>query len=594
MSFKENIAGKLSFTFFIFSIFTASAQISDRDIEKLQSILKKNPENYTLEYLILENQIIAEKNYELLNDLYSVHVEYLMNKNAADSAIVILHKMLNLSKEDETYGLACLILASAFNVNGNYDSLVYWHNKAEKYISPGSPLFGKYLLESGYKSTFDGSYTLAIETTLEAVKIFEATRNFKDLSLAYISLAYDYERLGNYKKQNTYLLKALEISKKLKDSFYIVANYNYLGVNYKKQHLLKKAMMYFDLAYEELKKGDYPMLLAQNLTNRGNVLEQIGEYDKAEKLFLECEQVSKKSNIVYGQMISYLNLGNLKRLQKKYDAASKQLEQALALSIELKSKREEALAYELISQLARDKADFKSAYEYQILYHTLNDSLVNESVKKESLLLSEKYETEKKEKKIISLSNDKLRQNYVIGLMGCGILGLIIFLQWWRFKLRNDQNKRVRDEQQMKHKIEMIEKELLADSLKKISVMNMKESVVKDLQEVMKDFPEAAQPRLLNIIHNFESQLDKSVIQEFETRFLGIYEDFFKKLKVMAPDLTPTELRVAALVRLNFTSKEMAIITKRSLGTIDNMRSSIRKKLQLNDDVNLVQTLLDI
>ena len=52
MSFKENIVGKLSFIFFIFSIFTASAQISDRDIEKLQSILKKNPENYTLEYLI--------------------------------------------------------------------------------------------------------------------------------------------------------------------------------------------------------------------------------------------------------------------------------------------------------------------------------------------------------------------------------------------------------------------------------------------------------------------------------------------------------------------------------------------------------------
>lgn len=48
----------------------------------------------------------------------------------------------------------------------------------------------------------------------------------------------------------------------------------------------------------------------------------------------------------------------------------------------------------------------------------MNDSLINESVKKEALDLREKYEAEKKENQIIRLSNEKLNQRFIISLLG--------------------------------------------------------------------------------------------------------------------------------------------------------------------------------
>jgi DNA-binding CsgD family transcriptional regulator len=63
---------------------------------------------------------------------------------------------------------------------------------------------------------------------------------------------------------------------------------------------------------------------------------------------------------------------------------------------------------------------------------------------------------------------------------------------------------------------------------------------------------------------------------------------------VLAPDLTPHEMRICALMRLNISSKEMAILTNRTQGTIDNTRSLIRKKLKLEELVNLQEFILSI
>ena len=62
----------------------------------------------------------------------------------------------------------------------------------------------------------------------------------------------------------------------------------------------------------------------------------------------------------------------------------------------------------------------------------------------------------------------------------------------------------------------------------------------------------------------------------------------------LAPDLSPHEIRICALMRLHISSKEMAILTNRTQGTIDNTRSVIRKKLHLDDHVNLQEYILAI
>jgi hypothetical protein len=120
---------------------------------------------------------------------------------------------------------------------------------------------------------------------------------------------------------------------------------------------------------------------------------------------------------------------------------------------------------------------------------------------------------------------------------------------------------KLQEKQQFKFQMELKEKELLADSLKKVSVMYTKEAIHGELQELINDIPKKIESKFSKILKELKKDQDLQLLNEFETRFLGVYENFFIHLKNLAPDLTPSEQRVAALIRLNFSSKEIALIT---------------------------------
>jgi DNA-binding CsgD family transcriptional regulator len=67
---------------------------------------------------------------------------------------------------------------------------------------------------------------------------------------------------------------------------------------------------------------------------------------------------------------------------------------------------------------------------------------------------------------------------------------------------------------------------------------------------------------------------------------------FYEKLNQLGVNLTPNEIKLCSLLRLNLTSKEIAIITYRSISTVETNRSTLRKKLNLASDENLISFLL--
>lgn len=82
--------------------------------------------------------------------------------------------------------------------------------------------------------------------------------------------------------------------------------------------------------------------------------------------------------------------------------------------------------------------------------------------------------------------------------------------------------------------------------------------------------------------------------EEFETRFEQVHTDFSKELLQKHPNLSPSELRVCSLLKLSLSTKEIANLMQRSVRTIDNTRFSIRKKLELGAEKNLVSYLTSL
>jgi tetratricopeptide (TPR) repeat protein len=77
----------------------------------------------------------------------------------------------------------------------------------------------------------------------------------------------------------------------------------------------------------------------------------------------------------------------------------------------------------------------------------------------------------------------------------------------------------------------------------------------------------------------------------FEKQFNLLHQGFIKDLSVKFPSLTPTELRICALLKIHLNTKDIAKLLFISPRTVDVHRYRIHKKLDLAEKQNLVQFL---
>ena len=96
-------------------------------------------------------------------------------------------------------------------------------------------------------------------------------------------------------------------------------------------------------------------------------------------------------------------------------------------------------------------------------------------------------------------------------------------------------------------------------------------------------------------IDKFKKELDLSSLNnELYEKLLSISEDFNNTIIKKYPLLSSTELKVCALIKAGFSTKEIASMMYLSYRTIENHRNSIRKKVRLEKDVKLNKFLQSV
>lgn len=73
----------------------------------------------------------------------------------------------------------------------------------------------------------------------------------------------------------------------------------------------------------------------------------------------------------------------------------------------------------------------------------------------------------------------------------------------------------------------------------------------------------------------------------FKQKFSTVHKDFFDKLKAAHPEITKTELKFCAYLRIHMTSKQIASAMDISMEAIRKNRYRIRKKLGLKTEESL-------
>ena len=117
-----------------------------------------------------------------------------------------------------------------------------------------------------------------------------------------------------------------------------------------------------------------------------------------------------------------------------------------------------------------------------------------------------------------------------------------------------------------------------------------------DLNAKLKELKKAAQidkseiTRLIQRIKN-DKVADKDW-ENFKLYFDQVHEDFDIKLKKYFNDLTSNEIRLAALMKMKLTTKEIASILNISADSVNKARYRLRKKLNMNTDDRLEAFIL--
>jgi len=307
----------------------------------------------------------------------------------------------------------------------------------------------------------------------------------------------------------------------------------------------------------------------------------------AEKYF-SLQNMSSYSDALY-------SLGKIDQALHKNQEAEQHFLEGLQYSTDVLSKSKVQEGYKLLSQLYLDNSDFKKAYEYFEKYSVLKDSIFNKAKSDAIEEMQIRYEVEKQDQMILgqNLIIEQKKREVRWSIIGGGILLLlliIILLLIWRNK-RNREKLLTKEAENLRKDLELKNRELVCN-VSNIYTKNMViNKVAKTLSKSTGNFKQSNMELVRDIINELKHNLDETGWKEFEYRFARVHESFYETLDKKFPELTPTERKICAMLKLNMSSKEIAAITMVRPESVDTARSRIRKKLGIDKDENLAEFL---
>ncbi|WP_066218983.1 helix-turn-helix transcriptional regulator [Formosa haliotis] len=394
----------------------------------------------------------------------------------------------------------------------------------------------------------------------------------------------------NFKKANTYFQIAYQ-NKQIPQSHLFSSSYN-LALYYQRtaqDDLLLKSIS----KCEQIAKKSIQDSVCYDFLNekRASIFERKKEYSKAIALLKKSINNLKHAKS-FNENKSFLiilnaRLGDLYRSLQDYKLAGNYYKTALNIE---DSKNEnifyKAYIYsryaETLTELEAYKDAYKNEFEskkiYQRYLNPRNDDNLgfltiknnyNEQINsKNKQLIAQKLELAQQNQKLL-----RLRVLCFVLLFTAILAALII-----RSHIKNIKHQK--KEADSKLVIDSKNKELTVNTLQLIE----REKVIELLSDhIKKSDLDSTTRTLLKTIDKRSINLWDS----FNNRFITQNEGFYERLKAKAPDLSAADLKICALIKLNFTGKEMAYLLGISLGSVHVARHRLRKKMNLDRDVNL-------
>ena len=418
-----------------------------------------------------------------------------------------------------------------------------------------------------------------------------------------------YSKMNQLDKSLDYRMKALSIRKKLSDTSGIASCLQNIGVIYEKRNKLDSAYYYYANALRLRNKMGNKKDIAELILNIGIIKMKKGDYVSAEQNYLQAARIGEAFQNFEFLSEAYYNLADLYIKWNKLSKAKVMLDKSLHYARNSSNKIKEKDVYALLSDYYARLGDYRKAWENQKRFISLNDSIFNLQMAEKLANVQNKYELDKREKEILLLRSDneikalKVKQKTITSvvlfillvLIGSVLVSVLLMLNRRKLKQKQVETELEKSEllrAKLREKNEYQNKQLVTHAMN----MLQKNKLLMEMNEELNRFYPKADQSLRKHIRSFQRQIKRNMDLEkdwelFKMYFEEVNKNFYTHLRKISGELTPGDLKLAALVKLNLNIKEAAAVLNISPESLRKARYRLRKKLGLKHGENLSEFL---
>jgi tetratricopeptide (TPR) repeat protein/DNA-binding CsgD family transcriptional regulator len=526
-----------------------------------------------------------------------------------------------------------------------YDSALWYFEKiyplSDTQTRQGRKNTAQALLNSSIAFRMKGDYDKALAKVLEAEKIQQGLNSWKTtnqkqeiedkaLEIAILNtkgIIYRYQKeyqkalffyQQGLKKVNLYLQNETDSTQKREGKEMAFHLYNNLSLTFKQLGNYDSALLLMEKSLDLGREILPDEALYTHYGNAAMLYKRVGNLSEAQKLLSQAIAIAEKGANRANLGALYINLAHIEMARQQWDSALRAAEKGKTLVLEAQHKEWIKNAYGTLAEAFAGKKDYQNAYlnlEEKLFWV---DSLFGLEKTKAVAEMEIRYETERKEKEIsqqqnqilvLDLENERKQKILFTGA------GFLLFLLAFGFILYKKQQEKIKTQILAKEKAELqlqntlLEQEMLQAQLQHqqqllerknqellsftILLVQKRQALEGIVAQIEKEDLDAKIKRRIQILTQNEQYI-RQEWEEFQSRFEQVYTEFFPRLKRQFPTLTPNELRLCALLRLNLSTKEISVLLNILPDSVNMSRYRLRKKLGLNTDESLIDFIISL
>ncbi len=414
----------------------------------------------------------------------------------------------------------------------------------------------------------EGKFTEAVQYVREALEGFEkAPAETEYRGLAYSLLGSIYQKIDKPDSSEFYHRQALHERELNHDMDYLASSYNMMGEIECRNNHKAESKLFFDKSIALSDSMGNRQSLTRALTGLSKwYLSFEGNGQKADSLL----QSAKKISLQLTDKTFYLNVLNRQK------------------------------------ELHLQKGDYQQAFILSEQILSLKDSIKNWETERLTQNLEVQFGIAEKDRKLLLIRKEheisKLTNFLLAGsLLFLGILALGAFSFFRKINKRDKLllatkeelvksigKEKALSEQQMQNEIEFKESQLNAMTIQ----MLQKNDLMLELKERIEASGSGVDASVSKVIS--KGLLQEKEWDDFNKSFESINKNFYNRIKMQYPEISPGELKICALMKMNMNTKDMASILNISPESVKTARYRLRKKFQLNTEDNLTDFILSL